>query len=229
MDDSVAIPFFEALTQANTSLKTLNLRRGLTGQQQEIFKEVSIGDGGALAVARLLMCHPNISNLDLSWNCLGDVGARHLATTIPINKRLVELYLDNCGFTPAGMTHIFKSLTTNKSLMALTLDGSAIKKECATSLKSLLLENSTLKYLALFIEDLDGLKALYDGIEANKGNIVVSYQVSESLQHNPEAQGLIKAINDRIYQNQEVNEQATRPPRTTASSASTTNSDTMGQ
>lgn len=113
------------------SLTTLNLRGNfLESKDVEILK-------------MFLQCMPQLQNLDLSDNPIGDSGVR---TLIPYfqeiserDKQLVDVKIANCNITFAGASSLFDSLSTFKRpLYSLAIAHNGLGSSIATSLANFL-------------------------------------------------------------------------------------------
>eukprot|EP00826_Nyctotherus_ovalis_P002760 TRINITY_DN10555_c0_g4_i2.p1 TRINITY_DN10555_c0_g4~~TRINITY_DN10555_c0_g4_i2.p1 ORF type:complete len:156 (-),score=18.35 TRINITY_DN10555_c0_g4_i2:115-582(-) len=87
-----------------------------------------------------------------------------------VNKGLTHLRLDNTMLTNKGVKAICQGLMANKTLVSLELKRNTIKDDGAKVIENLLRTNTTLAYLYIECEiDAMGLKAINQGIEANRG------------------------------------------------------------
>lgn len=91
-----------------------------------------IGPRGAAALAEALARHPTLKLLDLGFtkatvavgelgNCLGDEGARSLATMLRDNRSLVALDLLHNFISQRGVNHIREAMQVNERLLWLQL------------------------------------------------------------------------------------------------------------
>ena len=116
-----------------------------------------ISNNGAVALAQVLCCNPNIQleRLLLSDNNIGDVGAVALAQALYNNNPLVVLNLTNSDI---GTIHLAQALRNNTSLRWLYLSKNNICDEGAVALAQALHHSSALWKLDL--SDNDGISEL---------------------------------------------------------------------
>ena len=101
------------------------------------------------SLSRTLGLHLHISDLDLSWNDIGDSGATSLSQALAANSSLTYLDLSMNRIGCSGATSLSQALATNSSLTSLNLNGNFIGNSGATSLSQALADNSSLTSLNL--------------------------------------------------------------------------------
>eukprot|EP00041_Stephanoeca_diplocostata_P015942 m.309648 g.309648 ORF g.309648 m.309648 type:complete len:564 (+) comp20199_c0_seq48:343-2034(+) len=163
--DDGAVTLFEALKK-NMSIKVLNVSRNRIGRalchgalEQALAVNCSIvhldlgcnslGDAGAVAVAKGLTVNCTIRTLCLSWNSVGDVGAVALADALKKNCTITALDVQECQVADAGATAIASALVVNKSLRDLNLKRNMIDDAGVIALAAALKSNKTIAKLNL--------------------------------------------------------------------------------
>ncbi|CAF3972877.1 unnamed protein product, partial [Rotaria magnacalcarata] len=134
--------------------------------------------------------------LNISYNNVGDDGARDLANALYNNKTLTNLNLSGNDITNIGVEHLFVALQDNSTLKVLELRSCKTGHKGAMHLACLLRTNQTLTHLDLKYCDIEnqGVKELTDALRTNKSLTTLF------LSHNKiDAEGveyLIEALED---------------------------------
>ncbi len=120
-------------------------------------------------LAAALETNTTLKTLKLSYNNIGDVGARLLADALLNNTALTNLNLFNNNIGPNGTKDIAGALEKNTTLTNLNLSSNNIGVDGAKYLAGALLKNTVLEILDLGINNIrdNGAKALADALETN--------------------------------------------------------------
>ncbi|KAK7907627.1 hypothetical protein WMY93_016239 [Mugilogobius chulae] len=127
-----------------------------------------IGDRGARAIGKLLN-RSKLKTLRLYCNKIQDHGAKAIAHALSTNSTLEELNLGVNRVGDEGGQAIVEALKYNCSLKTLNLASNDVAKQTAFSLSSVLLQNRTLSSISLFHGKLGvrGGKALREAMSKN--------------------------------------------------------------
>ena len=158
--------------RVNTSVKTLNLSYNPLGDEgakalAEMLRgngtesggtvnttlehvdlcNCSIGPVGAQHLAQALRVNTSVKTLNLSYNPLGDEGAKALAEMLgrngaessgTVNTTLEHVDLSRCSIGPVGAQHLAQALCMNTSIRTLALSGNPLHAEGAKALAEML-------------------------------------------------------------------------------------------
>ncbi|CAH3190781.1 unnamed protein product, partial [Porites lobata] len=129
----------------------------------------NIGPVGAESLATALKTNTTLTNLDLSYNNLGPAGAESLATALKTNTTLTNLDLFHNNLGPAGAESLATALKTNTTLTNLHLSYNDLGPAGAESLATALKTNTTLTNLHLSYSDLGpaGAESLATALKTN--------------------------------------------------------------
>jgi len=94
-------------------------------------------------------CEQNITQLDLGWNHITQVGARHLAEMLKSNRVLAVFALEGNRIAAEGGIHVCEALESNSAITHLNLASCNLRKSVASSISTMLRKNSTLEELIL--------------------------------------------------------------------------------
>ncbi|XP_034505739.1 ribonuclease inhibitor isoform X2 [Ailuropoda melanoleuca] len=146
----------EDLKDPNCKLQKLKLCASLLPESPEVVCKY---------LAAVLICNPNLTELDLSENPLGDTGVKYLCEGLRHSNCKVEK-LDALGDT--GVQHLCEGLRHAKGILEnLVLSECSLSAACCESLAQVLSSTRSLTRLLLInnkIEDL-GLKLLCEGLK----------------------------------------------------------------
>jgi Ran GTPase-activating protein (RanGAP) involved in mRNA processing and transport len=134
----------------------------------------SLGDFGAVKLAKALGKNASLPNLDLGDNDIGNVGIEALGQALKQNNTLIWLNLSGNSIGPSGLRSIADALMLNRSLRSLLLSRCSVDDEGAVILADVLRCNDKLENLSLrenSIGDM-GATALLDVL--NEGNTTLS-------------------------------------------------------
>ena len=109
----------------------------------------SIGDVFAASLSEALTANSSLTNLDLSYNSIGAVGAASLFQALTANSSLTNLNLSDNSIGDDGAASLSQALTANSSLTNLNLSYNSIGADGAASLLQALTANSSLTNLNL--------------------------------------------------------------------------------
>ncbi|CAH3103680.1 unnamed protein product, partial [Porites lobata] len=118
----------------------------------------SIGDSGAASLSQALAVNSSLTNLDLTGNDIGCSGAAPLSQALAVNSSLTNLDLHGNSIGYSGAASLSQALAVNSSLTNLNLSGNRIGDSGAASLSQALAVNSSLTNL-----DLHGNSIGYSG------------------------------------------------------------------
>ena len=108
-----------------------------------------IGDNGIACIVTALQTNTTMRTLRVSWCDLSDVGAESLARALAVNISLQNLSISRNQIGDNGIAHIATALQTNNTLKTLTVGDDTVTDEGAVLLSSSLTTNHSMKYLVL--------------------------------------------------------------------------------
>jgi len=109
-----------------------------------------LGDASAEALAVTLRSRRcSLESVDLDFNRIGDLGAKHLAAALEVNASLKELQLHCNAVAGIGAAALAQALRTNRTVHSLSLHGNRVQNDGAVKLAEALEANSTIKTLSL--------------------------------------------------------------------------------
>ena len=106
-------------------------------------------DVGCVSLSQALTVNSSLTNLDLSWNSIGDTGAESLSQALTVNSSLTNLNLIGNSIGDTGAASLSQALAVNSSLTNLVLTINSIGDTGAASLSQALAVNSSLTDLDL--------------------------------------------------------------------------------
>ena len=104
----------------------------------------TVGDRGAIALAKELETNTNLKLLFLWGNSIGPVGGKALAETLKVNSVLTQLYLQENALGDAGTISLAHGLAVNSGLKKLYLGGNNMREQGALALIAALTTNTEL-------------------------------------------------------------------------------------
>jgi len=107
----------------------------------------SIADGGAEALAEVLLEDTSVQMLDLSNNTIGDLGAVALAKSLSVNKTLKQLLIQYNNLRTESFNAFGEAIPQNTALHTLDLRNNAAQDDGLDFLISQLAKNRGLKRL----------------------------------------------------------------------------------
>ena len=144
-----------------------------TLEELKIRKECNISGEGAVHLAAALTNNHLLTDLDISNNPIGDIGAAAFGGMVHNNTALRNLYLNRCGITSEGCVQLAAGLTENGTLGALRMSLNHVGVEGAKALSKVIEENKTLRWLRLWGDD-----SLGEGVDL----LLASLQKNSTLQ-----------------------------------------------
>ena len=129
----------------------------------------------------IVLMMKSLKRLDISFNNIGDDGAKMLSQGILQTSTLGSLHLNHCNIGAVGTGEIAHSLTINSSLEILWMNGNAIGHHGAAGIAAALCVNKTLKELSLTGDstiDLDAASEILTG--ASKTNSLTFIHITNS-------------------------------------------------
>ncbi|KAJ8604159.1 hypothetical protein CTAYLR_008582 [Chrysophaeum taylorii] len=147
----------ERLETDDRDLKELNLYSG------------TIGDPGAVRLAKALEKNTSLQSLDLGFNSIWAEGAVCLAESLEKNTSLKALNLGGNSIGAEGAARLAESLEMNTTLQTLDLGWNSISDQGAAHLAAALEKNTSLQMLKLWDNDIgtEGAARLAVSLEKN--------------------------------------------------------------
>ena len=108
-----------------------------------------IGDKGIALISTALQTNTTMKELNISMCNMSDDGAESLARALTINKTMQVLYVRYNNISDTGIAHIATALKTNNTLKELLIGGKTATDEGALSLAAALTTNRSIEYLDL--------------------------------------------------------------------------------
>ena len=109
-----------------------------------------IGDKGIALISTALQTNTTMTTLNISGCNMSDDGAESLARALTVNKTPQELNVSYNNISDTGIAHIATALRTNNTLTKLVIGGKTATDEGALSLAAALTANSSMEYLDLY-------------------------------------------------------------------------------
>ena len=109
----------------------------------------SIGDSGAASLSQALAVNSSLTNLSLNLNSIGDFGAASLSQALAVNSSLTNLDLSANSIGDSGAASLSQALGVNSSLTNLDLSANSIGVFGTASLSQAPSVNSSLTNLDL--------------------------------------------------------------------------------
>ncbi|XP_029903617.1 dynein regulatory complex subunit 5 [Myripristis murdjan] len=220
----------ECLAKALKACKTLKLLR---------LHQSKVEDEKCRLLVKSLLDHPSLRELDLSYNIIGDRGARAigkllnrskletlnvcnnnirgpggqaLAHALSKNSTLLSLNLRlNCLGDEGGQA-IGQALLNNSTLLHLHLGGNEMSEPSANALSKVLAHNNTLKSINLSCNRLgkDGGKALEEGMSHNTTVIECDIRLTEVDQESSVCINQVVRTNQRKARKKQAQESKTK-------------------
>jgi len=120
-----------------------------------------------------------VTTLNLSWNDLGDEGAKNVASLLSTNKSITSLDLSAVNFKDDEIAILISALLgNNNTLQYLNIQNNQISAKSFRLLSQLLKTNRSLTYLslrALYLGN-EGVDLLSDGLLSNKTLLTLDLQ-----------------------------------------------------
>ncbi|XP_072891526.1 ribonuclease inhibitor-like [Hemitrygon akajei] len=111
---------------------------------------VGLTDSGAEDLASALSTNPSLTELDLSYNKLGDSGVKLVSEALRTPEcKIQELWLMNVGLTDSGAEDLASALSTNRSLTWLILESNSLTDRSVPALRRLILTLPSLEWIWL--------------------------------------------------------------------------------
>ncbi|XP_072894162.1 NACHT, LRR and PYD domains-containing protein 3-like [Hemitrygon akajei] len=112
--------------------------------------EVGLTVSGAEDLASALSTNPSLTELDLSYNKLGDSGVKLVSAALRNPEcKIQKLWLFNVGLTDSGAEDLVSALSTNPSLSWLDLGLNSLTNRSVPALRRLILTLPSLKRFGL--------------------------------------------------------------------------------
>lgn len=130
----------------------------------------SIGDDGAKYISEALMINKTIKAIGLYNNCINNMGASCLGEMFKSNSTLESITLSKNTFVYEGLKNLIEGLSQNKKLKVIGLEFLNINDRGAFLIKDLIFKNSFLEGINLSNNSIcdDGFSSICDGLNFNK-------------------------------------------------------------
>ncbi|XP_072891391.1 ribonuclease inhibitor-like [Hemitrygon akajei] len=113
-------------------------------------KCVGLTDSGAADLASALSTKPSLTELNLSYNELGDSGVKLVSGALRNPEcKMQKLWLESVGLTDSGAEDLVSALSTNKSLTELDLRSNSLTDRSVPALRRLILTLPSLERIGL--------------------------------------------------------------------------------
>ncbi|KAL0238004.1 hypothetical protein GEMRC1_012478 [Eukaryota sp. GEM-RC1] len=131
----------------------------------------------SMLLIELLKENSTVTSIDLSWNYIGDEGARALANVMKVNTTVTSINLSRNSISAKGIKVLAEALKVNSAVTSINLGNNSIGDEGAVSLAEMLKVNSTLVRIDLRINAIrdEGASALAEALKIN--NTVTSIYI----------------------------------------------------
>ena len=145
--DCMAFGYFLAFVLRNTSELCVNLwdcgidDYSLCVLMGELSKHAEASREGVLH---------RVTELNISFNKIGDNGIAYIATALETNTTMRTLIVSGCNISDVGVKSLAKALTVNRSLHELNMDSNYIGDNGMIQIATALQTNNTLKDLSIF-------------------------------------------------------------------------------
>ncbi|XP_059816205.1 NACHT, LRR and PYD domains-containing protein 3-like [Hypanus sabinus] len=111
---------------------------------------VGLTDSGAEDLASALRSNPSLTELDLSYNKLGDSGVKLVSAALRNPEcKIQKLVLENVSLTDSGVDDLVSTLSANPLLMDLYLGSNSLTDRSVPSLLHLILTLPSLEWMGL--------------------------------------------------------------------------------
>ena len=129
----------------------------------------SIGDKGAIALARALAKNKTLTKIDLATNSIGEEGVVALARALAKNTTLTNIDLGNNSISGKSAVAMANALVKNKTLTDISLGWNELGDEGTVAMANALVKNNTLTTLNLPSNSIgdEGAIALAHALEKN--------------------------------------------------------------
>ncbi|KAL0242759.1 hypothetical protein GEMRC1_005322 [Eukaryota sp. GEM-RC1] len=160
----------------------------------------SIGDEGARALAEALKVNHSVPSVDLMNNSIGDEGARALAEALKVNDSVTSIDLEYNSIGAEGARALASALKVNASVTSINLGRNCIGDECVRALADALKVNSSLTSVILGGDSTgsEGARALAEALNVN------SSVTSVNLDGNSIGDEGVRALADALIVNTKV-------------------------
>jgi Ran GTPase-activating protein (RanGAP) involved in mRNA processing and transport len=150
-------------------------------------------------VKRLKANDPNLTELDLYNNSIGNDGAKAIAEALKVNTVLTRLDLDTNSIGNDGTKAIAEALKVNTVLTTLSLQSNSIGNDGAKAIAEALKRNTVLTTLNLGYNSIgnDGAKAIAEALKV-KTVLTILYLGDNSI-GNDGAKAIAEALKDNIF------------------------------
>lgn len=132
-----------------------------SGLTSLVLRANKLSQDTGLLVARLLDRREDFAGLDLSANCIGDVGAAHLAPSLAAHPRLQALSLASAGMGAGGIAALAPAIAKCRALQSLALWGNDLRGEAAEELYAISDRIDCLESVDFAFQVVDGVPAVY--------------------------------------------------------------------
>ena len=164
--DGVTNVYSSSIHDEKRKSSLVRLGLGFSQDKSLSLMDMSIGDGGAVALAQALCHNSTVKLLNLFSNSISDGGAVALAQALHHNSTLKELDLSHNNISDGGVEALAQVLHHNSTLERLYLSNNSISDAGAVTLAQALHHNSTLKGLHLFFNDAIGKEGTHQLVQA---------------------------------------------------------------
>ena len=127
-------------------------------------------EGAVHLAAALANVNHTLTELIISGNPIGDIGAAAFGDMLRSNSALSKLNMDTCGITSEGCVRLAGGLTENTTLQELWMSCDQIGMEGAKALSKVIEENKTLQRLLLHGDDSLG-EGMVDSLLASNASV----------------------------------------------------------
>ncbi|XP_072893332.1 ribonuclease inhibitor-like [Hemitrygon akajei] len=118
---------------------------------------VDLTDSGAEDLASTLSTNPSLTELDLSFNKLGDSGVKLMSSALRNPEcKIQKLWLRDVGLTDSGAEDLASALSTNPSLTMLSLGSNSLTDRSVPTLRRLILTLPSLEWIWLTSNQFSG-------------------------------------------------------------------------
>ena len=109
----------------------------------------NIGDIGAKFISESLKNHSTLSTLYLRWNSLGEIGIKFISESLVFNSKITSLDLSSNSIGELGAMYMSQLLIKNNSLIELDLSSNSIGEVGTKYISESLIKNKSLTKLDL--------------------------------------------------------------------------------
>ncbi|XP_072893343.1 NACHT, LRR and PYD domains-containing protein 3-like [Hemitrygon akajei] len=141
---------YNKLGDSGVKLLVAALRNPECKIQKLELKCVGLTDSGAADLASALSTKPSLTELNLSYNELGDSGVKLVSGALRNPEcKIQKLWLESVGLTDSGAEDLVSALSTNKSLTELDLRSNSLTDRSVPALRRLILTLPSLERIGL--------------------------------------------------------------------------------